>query len=62
MLFRTHWVGSPHTPPDRRAEGLRRELRPRPVSDGLLDLAGNDYLGLSTDPRVIEGGVAAARA
>ncbi len=41
---------------------MRRELRPRPVSDGLLDLAGNDYLGLSTDPRVIEGGVAAARA
>ncbi len=45
----------------RRAEGLRRELRPRPAEDGLLDLAGNDYLGLSTDPRVVEGGIAAAR-
>ncbi|MBA3905804.1 MAG: 8-amino-7-oxononanoate synthase [Pseudonocardiales bacterium] len=46
----------------RRASGLRRELRPRPVSDGLLDLAGNDYLGLADDPRVVEGAVAAARA
>jgi 8-amino-7-oxononanoate synthase len=32
------------------------------VSDGLLDLAGNDYLGLAGDPRVVEGAVAAARA
>ncbi len=46
----------------RRAAGLRRELRPRPVSDGLLDLAGNDYLGLADDPRVVEGAVAATRA
>jgi 8-amino-7-oxononanoate synthase len=45
----------------RRAAGLRRELRPRPARDGLLDLAGNDYLGLSTDPRVVEGAVAATR-
>ena len=45
----------------RRAAGLRRELRPRAVADGLLDLAGNDYLGLSTDPRVVEGAVAAVR-
>ena len=45
----------------RRAAGLRRELRPRPAVDGLLDLAGNDYLGLATDPRVVEGAVAAAR-
>jgi len=27
----------------------------------VLDLAGNDYLGLATDPRVIEGGLAALR-
>ncbi len=45
----------------RRAAGLRRELRPRTGDDGLLDLAGNDYLGLSTDPRVLEGAIAATR-
>ncbi len=45
----------------RRAAGLRRELRPRPAGDPLLDLAGNDYLGLATDPRVVAGAVAAAR-
>jgi len=45
----------------RRAAGLRRELRPRPAGEPALDLAGNDYLGLSTDPRVIEGGLAALR-
>jgi 8-amino-7-oxononanoate synthase len=47
---------------DRAAAGLRRALRPRPAGDdGLLDLAGNDYLGLTRDPRVIAGAVAAAR-
>jgi 8-amino-7-oxononanoate synthase len=45
----------------RRAAGLRRELRPRPPREPLLDLAGNDYLGLATDPRVIAGAVAATR-
>jgi 8-amino-7-oxononanoate synthase len=45
----------------RREAGLRRELRPRGVADGLLDLAGNDYLGLTGDPRVIEGAVSAVR-
>jgi 8-amino-7-oxononanoate synthase len=45
----------------RRAAGLRRELRPRPAADGLLDLAGNDYLGLAGDSRVVEGAVAATR-
>ena len=45
----------------RRAEGLRRELRPRTAGEPVLDLAGNDYLGLSSDPRVIEGGLAALR-
>ncbi|HZZ51578.1 MAG TPA: 8-amino-7-oxononanoate synthase [Pseudonocardia sp.] len=47
---------------DRRAAGLRRELRPRAQDESALDLAGNDYLGLASDPRVIEGGVAALRA
>lgn len=50
----------------RRAEGLRRELHPRAapsttVAEPLLDLAGNDYLGLATDPRVVEGAVRALR-
>ncbi|HEX4249846.1 MAG TPA: 8-amino-7-oxononanoate synthase [Pseudonocardia sp.] len=45
----------------RRAAGLRRELRPRPAGEPVLDLAGNDYLGLSADPRVVEGGLAALR-
>ncbi|MFG1998970.1 8-amino-7-oxononanoate synthase [Spirillospora sp. NPDC048911] len=42
--------------------GLRRRLRPRTADhDGLIDLASNDYLGLSRDPRLVEGAVAAAR-
>ena len=45
----------------REAAGLRRHLLPRAASDGVLNLAGNDYLGLSADPRVIEAGVVAAR-
>ena len=46
---------------DRRAAGLRRSLRPRSASDAVVDLASNDYLGLSGHPDVIEGGVAALR-
>jgi len=45
----------------RRAAGLRRTLAPRQADDAVLDLASNDYLGLTRDPRVIEGAVAAAR-
>jgi 8-amino-7-oxononanoate synthase len=37
----------------RERAGLRRELRPRPAADDLIDLAGNDYLGLSRHPAVI---------
>jgi 8-amino-7-oxononanoate synthase len=33
--------------------GLRRELRPRPPADTVVDLAGNDYLGLSRHPAVL---------
>jgi 8-amino-7-oxononanoate synthase len=47
---------------DRRAAGLRRELKSRGQGESVLDLAGNDYLGLASDARVIEGGVAALRA
>src|ERR1700749_2417052 len=45
----------------RREAGLRRSLRPRPAVATELDLASNDYLGLSQHPDVIEGGVAARR-
>ncbi|MBE1488175.1 8-amino-7-oxononanoate synthase [Plantactinospora soyae] len=42
---------------DRRARlrakaGLSRRLRPRDATEDLLDLAGNDYLGLSRHPEV----------
>ncbi len=45
----------------RRQAGLRRSLRVRPAVATELDLASNDYLGLSQHPAVIDGGVAALR-
>ncbi|MBC9714917.1 8-amino-7-oxononanoate synthase [Streptomyces sp. TRM66268-LWL] len=45
----------------RRAAGLVRTLRPRPADSPLLDLASNDYLGLTRHPEVVEGAAAAAR-
>ena len=45
----------------RRQAGLRRSLRPRLAVATELDLASNDYLGLSQHPVVIEGGVDALR-
>ncbi|WP_239393905.1 8-amino-7-oxononanoate synthase [Frankia sp. CiP3] len=52
----------------REEAGLRRAVRPRlpggwAAGDppGQLDLAGNDYLGLSRHPEVVEGGVRALR-
>jgi 8-amino-7-oxononanoate synthase len=44
----------------REAAGLRRQLRPRAADDATLDLAGNDYLGLTHDPRVIAAAAQAA--
>ncbi|WP_341719779.1 8-amino-7-oxononanoate synthase [Micromonospora sp. FIMYZ51] len=43
---------------DRRAElrakaGLTRRLHPRAAADAVVDLAGNDYLGLATHPEVM---------
>jgi len=45
----------------RRAQGLRRSLRVRPPVGAELDLASNDYLGLSQHPAVLAGGVEALR-
>ncbi len=45
----------------RRAAGLRRALPTRAVDGSAVDLASNDYLGLSTHPRVVEGAVRALR-
>ncbi|MFS8200101.1 8-amino-7-oxononanoate synthase [Streptomyces sp. CWNU-52B] len=42
--------------------GLVRTLRPRPADSALLDLAGNDYLGLARHPEVTEAAARAARA
>ena len=53
------WLGAAER--QRREAGLRRSLRPRPAVATELDLASNDYLGLSQHPDVIEGGVAALR-
>ena len=44
---------------ERRRAGLARQLRPRRADSDLLDLAGNDYLGLSRDKRVTGASAAA---
>ncbi|GGO84017.1 8-amino-7-oxononanoate synthase [Wenjunlia tyrosinilytica] len=44
----------------RRRAGLSRTLRPRPADDPVLDLAGNDYLGLTHHPRVTRAAADAA--
>ena len=47
---------------DRRDEaGLRRTLRPRGADEAVLDLAGNDYLGLSRHPSVVAAAVEAVQ-
>ncbi|WP_236062217.1 8-amino-7-oxononanoate synthase [Actinacidiphila acididurans] len=43
----------------RDAAGLTRRLRPRPAGSPLLDLAGNDYLGLARHPDVTAAGAQA---
>jgi 8-amino-7-oxononanoate synthase len=45
---------------ERRRAGLARQLRPRRFDADHLDLAGNDYLGLSRDKRVTGAAAAAA--
>ncbi|MDS1270989.1 8-amino-7-oxononanoate synthase [Lipingzhangella sp. LS1_29] len=48
----------------RSAAGLTRRLQIRPATEHppLMDLASNDYLGLSLDPDIAEAAAAAARA
>ncbi|MFD7158346.1 8-amino-7-oxononanoate synthase [Kribbella sp. NPDC059898] len=41
------------------ARGLTRRLRARAAGEDLIDLAGNDYLGLARDPRVVAAAAAA---
>ncbi|MFG1815527.1 8-amino-7-oxononanoate synthase [Kribbella sp. NPDC049174] len=43
------------------SRGLTRRLRARAADERLIDLAGNDYLGLASDPRVIEAAADAVR-
>ena len=45
----------------RRAAGLERTLRSRAAGDDLVDLAGNDYLGLAHHPDVVAAAADAAR-
>lgn len=45
----------------RTQAGLRRRLTVRKADESVVDLAGNDYLGLSRHPEVIEGGITALR-
>lgn len=54
-----HWLADAAA--DRSRAGLHRELRPREADDSILDLASNDYLGLSRHPDVVEAAVAALR-
>ncbi len=46
----------------RAKAGLTRQLRPRPAGDFVVDLAGNDYLGLSVHPTVVAASASALRA
>lgn len=45
----------------REARGLTRTLRARAAEDAVIDLAGNDYLGLATDQRLVDAAVEAVR-
>ncbi|MFY9865583.1 MAG: 8-amino-7-oxononanoate synthase, partial [Trebonia sp.] len=45
----------------REAAGLRRYLVPRAAGEATLDLASNDYLGLSGDARLAGAAAEAAR-
>ncbi|MEV4702539.1 8-amino-7-oxononanoate synthase [Actinoplanes sp. NPDC049316] len=46
----------------RAKAGLTRTLRPRAAGDAVVDLAGNDYLGLAVHPEVVRAAVEALQA
>jgi 8-amino-7-oxononanoate synthase len=46
----------------RAKAGLTRELRPRSAADQMIDLAGNDYLGLAAHPAVVAAAASALSA
>ncbi|WP_037578180.1 aminotransferase class I/II-fold pyridoxal phosphate-dependent enzyme [Phaeacidiphilus oryzae] len=52
------WLHASHA--RRRAAGLERTLRPRAADVQLIDLAGNDYLGLARHPEVTSAAAEAA--
>ena len=57
------WLSTMDEEAAARAEvGLARELRPRPAGDAMIDLAGNDYLGLAGHPDVIAAAAGALAA
>ncbi|MEV4443745.1 8-amino-7-oxononanoate synthase, partial [Streptomyces sp. NPDC049577] len=53
------WIDAQHA--RLSAAGLVRTLRPRSADAGLVDLAGNDYLGLTRHPEVTAAAADAAR-
>src|SRR3546814_15957051 len=58
----TRWEGWLAEVAEARGEaGLNRVLRPRGADDDVLDLAGNDYLGLSKHPVVRRAAAEAAQ-
>jgi 8-amino-7-oxononanoate synthase len=52
------WLAEQAAQRDR--DGLRRSLTPRPADDPVIDLAGNDYLGLAHHPAVVTAAAEAA--
>jgi 8-amino-7-oxononanoate synthase len=56
----TGWLAALERTAELRARaGLARAVRPRPPADRAVDLAGNDYLGLSRHPEVTAAAAAA---
>jgi 8-amino-7-oxononanoate synthase len=59
----TGWLDELQRQAGSRAKaGLTRRLRPRPADDSVVDLAGNDYLGLSAHPAVLDAAASALAA
>ena len=54
----THWLEEQASV--RTSRGLVRRPLPRSAEESFIDLASNDYLGLSADPRLAEAAAAAA--